>query len=78
MVLLAPLTDSTRGLIDARCAGAMRDGALLVNAGRGAVVDTEALVAELGNGRLRAVLDVVDPEPLPDGHASGAHPGCCR
>ena len=46
----------------------MRDGALLVNAGRGAVVDTEALVAELAAGRLRAVLDVTDPEPLPEGH----------
>jgi phosphoglycerate dehydrogenase-like enzyme len=44
------------------------DGALLINAGRGAVVDTDALVAELRTGRLRAVLDVVDPEPLPDGH----------
>jgi len=46
----------------------MRDGALFVNAGRGAVVDTDALVAELQAGRLRAVLDVMDPEPLPDGH----------
>jgi phosphoglycerate dehydrogenase-like enzyme len=46
----------------------MRDGALFVNAGRGGVVDTAALVAELRSGRLRAVLDVVDPEPLPDDH----------
>ena len=46
----------------------MRDGALLVNAARGAVVDTDALVAELESGRLRAVLDVTDPEPLPDDH----------
>jgi phosphoglycerate dehydrogenase-like enzyme len=46
----------------------MRDGALLVNVGRGAVVDTQALVAELSSGRLRAVLDVTEPEPLPDGH----------
>jgi D-3-phosphoglycerate dehydrogenase len=46
----------------------MRDGALLVNAGRGGVVDTGALVDELHSGRLRAVLDVVDPEPLPDDH----------
>jgi phosphoglycerate dehydrogenase-like enzyme len=64
VVLLTPLTPDTRGLFDA----AMRDGALLVNAGRGAVVDTAALVAELEAGRLRAVLDVVDPEPLPDDH----------
>jgi phosphoglycerate dehydrogenase-like enzyme len=46
----------------------MRDGALLVNAGRGRVVDTEALLGELESGRLRAVLDVVDPEPLHDDH----------
>jgi phosphoglycerate dehydrogenase-like enzyme len=46
----------------------MRDGALFVNAGRGRVVDADALVAELRSGRLRAVLDVVDPEPLPDEH----------
>jgi len=46
----------------------MRDGALLVNAGRGRVVDTDALLRELESGRLRAVLDVVDPEPLPDDH----------
>jgi phosphoglycerate dehydrogenase-like enzyme len=51
----------------------MRDGALLVNAGRGAVVDTAALVTELESGRLRAVLDVVDPEPLPDDHPIWEH-----
>jgi phosphoglycerate dehydrogenase-like enzyme len=68
VVVLAPLTDATRGMIGAAELGRMRDGALLVNAARGAVVDTDALVAELESGRLRAVLDVVDPEPLPDGH----------
>jgi phosphoglycerate dehydrogenase-like enzyme len=68
VVLLAPLTGETRGMFDAALLARMRDGALLVNAGRGAVVDTDALVAELASGRLRAVLDVVDPEPLPDGH----------
>ena len=68
VVVLTPLTDATRGLVDAGFLARMRDGALLVNAGRGAVVDTEALVAELARGRLRAVLDVTDPEPLPDGH----------
>ncbi len=67
-MLLTPLTDATRGLIDARALARMRDGALLVNAARGAVVDTGALVAETASGRLRAVLDVTDPEPLPDGH----------
>ena len=64
MVLL-PLTDATRGMIGAAELAAMRDGALLVNAGRGPVVDADALVAELARGRLEAVLDVTDPEPLP-------------
>jgi len=68
LVILAPLTDATRGLVDAGVLRALPDGALVVNAGRGAVVDTEALVAELAAGRLRAVVDVTDPEPLPDGH----------
>jgi phosphoglycerate dehydrogenase-like enzyme len=68
VVLLTPLTADTRELFDAELLARMRDGALLVNAGRGAVVDTDALVAELEAGRLRAVLDVVDPEPLPDNH----------
>ena len=68
VVVLAPLTAETSGLVDAALLARMRDGALLVNAGRGSVVDTGALVAELETGRLRAVLDVVDPEPLPDDH----------
>ena len=65
---LAPLTPETDGLFDAALLARMRDGALLVNAGRGRVVDTEALLATMPSGRLRAVLDVVDPEPLPDDH----------
>ena len=68
VVVLAPITPETIGLVDAALLARMRDGALLVNAGRGRVVDTAALVAELESGRLRAVLDVVDPEPLPDDH----------
>jgi phosphoglycerate dehydrogenase-like enzyme len=68
VVVLAPLTPSTRGMIDAAFLARMRDGALFVNAGRGAVVDTAALLAELESGRLRAVLDVVEPEPLPAEH----------
>jgi phosphoglycerate dehydrogenase-like enzyme len=75
VVLLAPLTDATRGLIGARELAAMHDGALLINAARGAVVDTDALVAEVSPGRLRAVLDVTDPEPLPDGHPLWTAPG---
>jgi phosphoglycerate dehydrogenase-like enzyme len=68
VVVLAPLTPETARLVDAALLSRMRDGALFVNAGRGGVVDTAALVAELESGRLRAVLDVVDPEPLPDDH----------
>jgi phosphoglycerate dehydrogenase-like enzyme len=75
VVVLAPLTDATRGMVDAAFLARMRDGALLVNAGRGAVVDTDALLAELQTGRLRAVLDVVDPEPLPAGHPLWRAPG---
>lgn len=75
VVLLTPLTDATRGLIGAAQLAAMPDGAVLVNAARGPVVDTDALVSELRSGRLRAVLDVTDPEPLPTGHPLWRAPG---
>ncbi len=68
VVNLLPATPETTGLLGPRLLGAMPDGALLVNAGRGPTVDTAALLAELEAGRLRAVLDVVDPEPLPGDH----------
>ncbi|HEY1489217.1 MAG TPA: 2-hydroxyacid dehydrogenase [Micromonosporaceae bacterium] len=68
VVLILPLTAETTGMVDAAFLAAMRDGALLVNAARGPVVDTEALMAELASGRLHAALDVTDPEPLPDDH----------
>jgi phosphoglycerate dehydrogenase-like enzyme len=75
VVDLLPLTDDTRGALGARELATMRDGALFVNAGRGATVDTAALVAELEAGRLRAVLDVVEPEPLPPDHPLWRAPG---
>lgn len=75
VVLLTPLTEATRGQVDAALLGRLRDGALLVNAGRGGTVDTDALLAELRTGRLRAVLDVVDPEPLPADHPLWTAPG---
>ncbi|PSM37865.1 dihydrofolate reductase [Streptomyces dioscori] len=68
VVLITPLTEQTKGLAGADFLARMKDGALLVNVSRGGVVDTKALLAELESGRLRAALDVTDPEPLPPGH----------
>jgi phosphoglycerate dehydrogenase-like enzyme len=68
VVLIVPLTDATRGLVDAAFLDRMKDGALLVNVARGAVVDTDALVDALRSGRISAALDVTDPEPLPEDH----------
>ncbi|MFE3904676.1 2-hydroxyacid dehydrogenase [Streptomyces sp. NPDC059153] len=68
VVLSTPLNPSTQGLVGAEFLAAMPDGALLVNVARGGVVDTESLLLELESGRLRAALDVTDPEPLPAGH----------
>jgi phosphoglycerate dehydrogenase-like enzyme len=75
VVLLVPLTPATDGLVDARFLGQMHDGALLVNAARGSIVDTDALLEQLQSGRLRAALDVTDPEPLPAGHPLWSAPG---
>ncbi|GAA1398720.1 2-hydroxyacid dehydrogenase [Pseudonocardia kongjuensis] len=74
-VLIVPLTDETRGMVDAEFLAAMPDGALLVNGARGPVCDTDALLAELNSGRLRAAVDVTDPEPLPEGHPLFSAPG---
>jgi phosphoglycerate dehydrogenase-like enzyme len=75
VVLTTPLTDQTRGLVNAPFLAAMKDGALLVNMARGPVVDTKALLAEAESGRLTAALDVTDPEPLPPGHPLWHAPG---
>jgi phosphoglycerate dehydrogenase-like enzyme len=76
VVLLVPLTPATRGMMNAATLGKMKPGALLVNAARGPVVDTDALVMELNAGRIHAVLDVTDPEPLPAGHPLWEAPNC--
>lgn len=87
VILTTPLTEETRGLVDAAFLARMKDDALLVNVARGAVVDTEALLAQTGRpasapgaqdgvpGRLRAALDVTDPEPLPEDHPLWRAPG---
>ena len=75
VVLAVPLTEDTTGLVDDAFLSRMRDGALLVNVARGPVVDTEALVRHVAMGRIRAALDVTDPEPLPPGHPLWTLPG---
>ena len=68
VIVLLPLTAQTRRLVDAAFIARMKPQAILVNAGRGDVADTDAIVAAAREGRIRAALDVVDPEPLPADH----------
>lgn len=75
VVLVLPDDPSTRGTLDARRLALLPDGALVVNVGRGTAIVTAALRAELESGRLRAALDVVDPEPLPADHPLWHAPG---
>ena len=75
VVLALPLDPSTERMVDATFLAAMKDGGLLVNVARGKVVDTDALVCELAAGRIRAALDVTDPEPLPQDHPLWRQPG---
>jgi phosphoglycerate dehydrogenase-like enzyme len=75
VVILLPVTDETRQLVNKDFLRVMKDGALLVNAARGVIVDTDALLEELNSGRIRAALDVTDPEPLPAGHPLWQAPG---
>ena len=75
VIVVVPLGEHTVGLVDDAFLAAMPDGALLVNVARGPIVDTDALVRHLQAGRLRAALDVTDPEPLPAGHPLWSAPG---
>jgi phosphoglycerate dehydrogenase-like enzyme len=76
VVLIVPLTSETRGLIGVEEIALMKRGALLVNAARGPVVVTDALVQALQEKRIRAAVDVTDPEPLPTGHPLWSAPNC--
>jgi phosphoglycerate dehydrogenase-like enzyme len=73
VVVVLPLTDATRHVVDAAFLARLSDGALVVNVGRGPLLDTDAVLAEAG--RLRFALDVTDPEPLPDDHPLWTAPG---
>jgi phosphoglycerate dehydrogenase-like enzyme len=75
VIVLLPLTRTTEGLLGRELLGELREGALLVNAARGAIVDTDALVELLHAGLVRAALDVCDPEPLPHDHPLWDAPG---
>ena len=75
VVLAVPLNMHTSGLVDDSFLSRMREGSLLVNVARGGVVDTQALVRHAQQGRIRAALDVTDPEPLPPEHPLWRIPG---
>lgn len=75
VVVMTPLSDATRHLVGRDALALMKPGALVVNLARGPVVDTEALIDACAAGRVRAALDVTDPEPLPPGHPLFATPG---
>lgn len=75
VVLLTPLTEQTRGLVDDAFLGRMKPGALLVNGARGACVDTGALLRATRERGIEAFLDVTDPEPLPPDHPLWDAPG---
>ena len=73
VVVVLPLSEATRAIVDAPFLARLRDGALVVNVGRGPLLDTDAVLAEAG--RLKFALDVTDPEPLPDDHPLWTAPG---
>ncbi len=75
VIVSLPGGDETRHIVDDAFLSALPDGALVVNVGRGPLIDTEALVEHVSRGRIRAALDVTDPEPLPADHPLWTLPG---
>ena len=75
VVITLPGGAATKGIVDDAFLSALPDGALVINVGRGSLIDTSALVDHVGRGRIRAALDVTDPEPLPEGHPLWSLPG---
>jgi phosphoglycerate dehydrogenase-like enzyme len=75
VIVIVPLSPQTAGLVDDAFLAALPDRALVVNVARGGVVDTDALVRHAAAGRIRAALDVTDPEPLPPDHPLWTTPG---
>ena len=75
VIVSLPGGDETRHIVDDAFLAALPDGALVVNVGRGPLIDTDALVDHVGRGRIRAALDVTDPEPLPADHPLWSLPG---
>ena len=75
VIVTLPGGDATKHIVDDGFLAALPDGALVVNVGRGSLVDTDALADHARRGRIRAALDVTDPEPLPEGHPLWSLPG---
>lgn len=75
VILTLPGGDATQHIVDDAVLSALPDGALVINVGRGSLIDTAALVDHAGRGRIRAALDVTDPEPLPAEHPLWTIPG---
>ena len=68
VILILPLSDSSRHMFNAQRLSLMKDGALLINVARGPIIETDALIKELNQKRIFAAVDVTDPEPLPENH----------
>lgn len=75
VILIVPLNEETKHLVDSEFLAKMKDGALLVNVARGQVVVTDDLLAAVRSGHIQAAIDVTDPEPLPADHPLWAEPG---